>query len=91
MEWLLCHNEEDLANIQQETPLSSTPATEIKNDESSTPNEETEASSSDAAAAAAACAQEAKSIKCEDCGKLFRSQLEVEFHATKSGHSNFSE
>lgn len=25
------------------------------------------------------------------CGKLFKSQLEVEYHATKSGHSNFSE
>uniref|UniRef100_A0A8D8VUC6 UBX domain-containing protein 1-B n=1 Tax=Cacopsylla melanoneura TaxID=428564 RepID=A0A8D8VUC6_9HEMI len=34
---------------------------------------------------------EAKSIKCEDCGKLFKSQGEIEFHAAKSGHSNFSE
>lgn len=25
------------------------------------------------------------------CGKLFKSQLEVEYHATKSSHSNFSE
>lgn len=33
----------------------------------------------------------AKSIKCDDCGKLFKSQDEVEFHATKSGHENFSE
>ena len=27
----------------------------------------------------------AKSIKCEDCGKLFENQTEVEFHAAKSG------
>lgn len=33
----------------------------------------------------------AKSIKCEDCGKLFTSTLEVEYHSTKSGHSNFLE
>lgn len=33
----------------------------------------------------------AKSIKCEDCGRLFRTQVEVEFHAAKSGHLNFSE
>nr|XP_045581278.1 UBX domain-containing protein 1-like isoform X1 [Procambarus clarkii] len=33
----------------------------------------------------------AKSIKCDDCGKLFKSSEEVEFHAIKSGHSNFSE
>lgn len=25
------------------------------------------------------------------CGRLFKSQLEVEFHAAKSGHSSFSE
>lgn len=25
------------------------------------------------------------------CGKLFKSNLEVEFHATKSGHDRFSE
>lgn len=25
------------------------------------------------------------------CGKLFRTNLEVEFHATKSGHDQFSE
>lgn len=34
---------------------------------------------------------EAKSLKCNDCNKLFTSQLEVEFHAAKTGHSNFSE
>jgi len=33
----------------------------------------------------------AKSIKCEDCGKLFKSNLEVEYHAAKSSHQNFSE
>lgn len=26
-----------------------------------------------------------KSIKCEDCGKLFKTTEEVEYHATKSG------
>lgn len=33
----------------------------------------------------------AKSIKCDECGKLFRTPEEVEFHAVKSGHSAFSE
>lgn len=35
--------------------------------------------------------KEAKSIKCDECGKLFKSSEEVEFHAVKSGHSSFSE
>ncbi|XP_050668764.1 UBX domain-containing protein 1 [Leptidea sinapis] len=34
---------------------------------------------------------EAKSLKCDDCGKLFKNQDEVEFHAAKTNHSNFSE
>ncbi|KAJ8913618.1 hypothetical protein NQ315_013440 [Exocentrus adspersus] len=33
----------------------------------------------------------AKSIQCDDCGKLFKTNEEVEFHASKSGHENFSE
>lgn len=33
----------------------------------------------------------AKSLKCDDCGKLCKDQGEAEFHAAKSGHSNFSE
>lgn len=34
---------------------------------------------------------EVKSIKCDDCGKLFTSQEEAEFHASKIGHRHFSE
>lgn len=33
----------------------------------------------------------AKSLKCNDCDRLFKTQEEVEFHAAKTGHSNFSE
>lgn len=36
-------------------------------------------------------AAEAKSLKCDECNRLFKTQLEVEFHAAKSGHSSFSE
>jgi len=36
-------------------------------------------------------AMEAKSYKCEDCQKLMRTEDEVQFHAAKSGHVNFSE
>ncbi|KAF2013715.1 hypothetical protein BU24DRAFT_424719 [Aaosphaeria arxii CBS 175.79] len=33
----------------------------------------------------------AKSLICDDCGKKFRSTAQAEFHASKSGHENFSE
>ncbi|KOB76751.1 UBX domain-containing protein 1 [Operophtera brumata] len=36
-------------------------------------------------------APEAKSLKCDECGKLFKNQEEVEFHAAKTNHSSFSE
>ncbi|ORX35594.1 ubiquitin-related domain-containing protein [Kockovaella imperatae] len=33
----------------------------------------------------------ARSIKCSDCGKIFRSQNSASLHAEKSGHENFEE
>ncbi|CAH1726643.1 UBX domain-containing protein 1 [Aphis gossypii] len=33
----------------------------------------------------------AKSYKCEDCNKLFTDTTALEYHAMKSGHSNFAE
>lgn len=33
----------------------------------------------------------AKSLECEECGKRFRSEVQAEFHASKSGHDQFKE
>lgn len=33
----------------------------------------------------------AKSLRCNECNKLFKSTEEVEYHAVKSGHSDFAE
>ncbi|OAA67305.1 ubx domain protein [Niveomyces insectorum RCEF 264] len=35
--------------------------------------------------------QQAKSLLCNECGKKFRSQATAEFHASKSGHTDFAE
>ncbi|PAA58384.1 hypothetical protein BOX15_Mlig003230g5, partial [Macrostomum lignano] len=43
------------------------------------------------AGSAEATDADAKSLKCDDCGKLFRSPAEAEFHAAKTGHANFSQ
>ncbi|XP_053675263.1 UBX domain-containing protein 1 [Anopheles nili] len=79
MEWLLAHADEPLP-----------PATSAGGDSSGTA---TESGENTEAAAASSDAQPAvaKSLKCEECGKLFKSQDEVEFHAAKTQHSNFSE
>jgi UBX domain-containing protein 1/4 len=83
MEWLLAHADDVISDTPAVAPLlaaqaSTSPETATKTDESSGAggSEET---------------PQAASIKCEDCGRLFKTNLEVEFHATKSGHVNFSE
>lgn len=35
--------------------------------------------------------EEARSLKCGECGKAFRTQAQAEFHASKSGHTDFEE
>lgn len=80
MEWLLAH-------VDEEIPAAATPAAATAADDNAP-------SSSGAAteeAAATADGAVAKSLKCDDCGKVFKDQTEVEYHAAKTGHSNFSE
>ena len=54
-----------------------------------------ELSAEDQAAIAAAMAEDnipqAKSLKCLDCGKLFKNADLANYHAEKSGHENFEE
>ncbi|EDW70651.1 UBX domain-containing protein 1 [Drosophila virilis] len=52
---------------------------------------EDSAPSSSGAADVSGGAAVAKSLKCDDCGKVLKDQTEVEYHAAKTGHSNFSE
>lgn len=77
MEYLLAHAG-DAPAAPAEASATLTLSPNVKTDESLTGKDEEGAAT-------------AKSIKCEDCGRLFRTQVEVEFHAAKSGHLNFSE
>ncbi|XP_041988046.1 UBX domain-containing protein 1 [Aricia agestis] len=82
MEWLLAHADDPVESVGHTIAGSS---------------------SSEAPAAAAApapaestsetpeAADEAKSFKCDECGKLFKNQDEMEYHAAKTNHSQFSE
>ena len=88
MEWLLAHVDDDVSSAPAPATLKLGPtaAETPKTDESSAAE-----SSETGEGSAEGSTAEAKSIKCEDCGRLFKTNLEVEFHATKSGHQNFSE
>ncbi|XP_069689431.1 UBX domain-containing protein 1 isoform X4 [Periplaneta americana] len=99
MEWLLAHADEALLPVptapSETLNITSQGVTGLvteENDgnegaknETDQPQRETESQSTTTDSAIA------KSLKCDECGRLFRSQLEVEFHAGKSGHSSFSE
>lgn len=80
MEWLLAHVDEEIPAAV--APTAATAADDNAPSSSGAANED---------AAAAADGAVAKSLKCDDCGKVFKDQTEVEYHAAKTGHSNFSE
>nr|CAI5829333.1 unnamed protein product [Callosobruchus analis] len=86
MDWLLSH-EEQLDNLASEVPPEPAPSDETEKTDST----DTKEHSPSPTASQDSSSAEAKSFRCDDCGKLFRTQDEVEFHAVKSGHGNFSE
>lgn len=103
MEWLLAHADDPGVDQQETAPqpkLSLTTGGEAKKDEqmetesSEGAAAEAPAEATDGAAAEAKdgdAEEKANSLKCDECGKLFKTPEQVEFHAVKSGHSKFSE
>ncbi|OAD55235.1 UBX domain-containing protein 1 [Eufriesea mexicana] len=81
MEWLLDHSN-DAEPSSEPSIAESAPSSIVQ-----TPDQENTADAS----GQVSTTEVAKSMKCDICGKLFKSNLEVEFHATKSGHDRFSE
>lgn len=82
MEWLLAHSDE--AEPAPEPSVGESAPTLAAD----TPTQDNVAGASNQPVSTT---ETAKSMKCDVCGKLFNSNLEVEFHATKSGHDRFSE
>lgn len=80
MEWLLAHSDD--AEPSPEPPIAETAPESVQ-----TPAEEQNVD----AGGEVSAQESAKSFKCDICGKLFTTDLEVQFHATKSGHDKFSE
>ncbi|XP_029035993.1 UBX domain-containing protein 1 [Osmia bicornis bicornis] len=81
MEWLLAHSDD--AEPLSEPPIAESAPPSIDH----TPVQDDTANS----IGQVSTTEVAKSMKCDICGKLFKSNLEVEFHASKSGHDRFSE
>jgi len=98
MDWLLAHNDDPNIDepLQPETPSSISNVNSANESADgvhsgntmSTANEATTISESSTASENNLIA---RSYKCDDCGKLLKNETEVEFHAAKSNHQNFSE
>lgn len=82
MEWLLAHAD-GLGPSTGNTLGGSSSVSEAATASASTPQAEP--------SNATEPQPEAKSLQCDECGKLFKNQDEVEFHAAKTNHSSFSE
>ncbi|KAL3269937.1 hypothetical protein HHI36_008994 [Cryptolaemus montrouzieri] len=83
MDWILSH-EEELEAVGSVPPVTTQAGNLSEENDSNNPAVE----GSDKATSEELIA---KSIKCNDCGKLFQTEDEVQFHAVKTGHANFSE
>ncbi|XP_023955165.2 UBX domain-containing protein 1 [Bicyclus anynana] len=79
MEWLLAHADDP------------EPSTGYTIESSTTSNPEPTDAPAPPAETSQPNDQEAKSFKCDECGKLLKDQDEMEYHAAKSNHSSFSE
>lgn len=102
MEWLLAHADDPDVDQQEAAPPATQPRLNLTGGNKSA-DDKMETETSEGAGASGAGAEgkdeakddakeeEAKSLKCDECGKLFKNSEEVEFHAVKSGHSKFSE
>ncbi|CAL1283829.1 unnamed protein product [Larinioides sclopetarius] len=89
MEWLLAH-----ADVNEPIPQETFSDGE-KSEGLQTQMEITESENDDHNEAVKVLDEElaaqAKSLKCDECNKKFRTDSEVEFHAVKTGHQSFSE
>ncbi|XP_057655626.1 UBX domain-containing protein 1 [Diorhabda carinulata] len=83
MEWLLANEEEVTGSEEPVKEEQVNP--EAAGENSASPQTQPESGNIEETPAVA------KSIKCDDCGKLFDTNEAVEFHATKTGHQSFSE
>lgn len=85
MDWIIAHEDDPDIDIQMD----------IKNPEGNVlgaaPVQETEGKSEAASGDPTDPPQQAKSLKCDECGKLLKSEVDVQAHAARTQHSKFSE
>lgn len=89
MEWLLAHVDENIPPSSTDTLDTTSQSTDIAEASAGAPGSSTNTTT--VPESEDKSGEIAKSLKCDECNRLFKNQFEVEFHAAKSGHSSFSE
>ncbi|KAK2170723.1 hypothetical protein LSH36_1g22023 [Paralvinella palmiformis] len=97
MDWLFAHNDDPDIDDPFELPKGHVLGKPVESDDTSEEKAEekdktgTDEGESSLPVTGQGEAAVAKSLKCDDCGKLLKSQEAAELHAARSGHANFSE
>ncbi|KAJ2950180.1 hypothetical protein O0L34_g11538 [Tuta absoluta] len=90
MEWLLAHADDPAMEAGGQT-LGGQTLGGSSAGSAAAPSASASTAAAEPASTADAPAAEAKSFKCDECGKILKDQLEMEYHAAKTNHSAFSE
>lgn len=94
MEWLLAHSEDPDIDEPYKPPVGHVLGQDDEAASSDGASEKVPVENLDHSSAAAGSStepQQALSLVCDDCGKRLKSENDVQMHAARSGHSNFSE
>lgn len=95
MDWLFAHDEDPHIDEPYQPPaghtLGSTQSADTAQPMAGVETSEPPEQESTAGGDNSEQPQQAKSLKCDECGKLLRNEDEVQYHAAKTQHSSFSE
>ncbi|XP_076463982.1 UBX domain-containing protein 1-like [Babylonia areolata] len=81
MDWIMAHEDDPDIDV----PL------DIKNPEGNVLGKEADNTGENSEAASGEAAPQPKSLKCDECGKLLKSELDAQAHAARTQHASFSE
>ncbi|KAI0272962.1 ubiquitin-related domain-containing protein [Russula aff. rugulosa BPL654] len=93
MDFILEHNDDPIPDATSSAQPQSEPiiVDDEDLDDAAALGLELQSGDASQAGSAAAAAVEARSVKCSECGKIFKNTALANFHAEKSGHDQFEE
>ncbi|GFO50511.1 ubx domain-containing protein 1 [Plakobranchus ocellatus] len=91
MDWLFAHADDPDIDEPFDAPKGNVLGKEPGSSETSTVTDSEATAGTDSSQEKGEPSMQAKSLKCDDCGKLLKSEVDAQAHAARTQHSNFSE